>query len=1065
MSRKNIEGYINWLGRIRAGQKKVTAVVLVMAVAVSGNVFWALRASGSALADKPLCGLEEHNHTDECYEKVLVCDEDHEHTDECYEDRLICEQEEHSHTDKCYIDISAHEKASDWEKTIPELTGVKAADLIKVAVSQTGYKEGEDGYSRYGDWYGNPDADWNVMFVSFCLNYAGISKTDIPYGSGCWAWQVKLGEKDLLKTDMSEGLLPGDILMIDSDGDGKCDRASIVIDITDNIISVAEGDVDGKVDVVTYKDDDKSLFGFVSVNALDAAEESDIDNTEDPEDPETTETTEEDTGLAAAEFDAETSSGIKVHVTAPEGAFPEGTVMSASDVNDKSVIAKAEGAVDEDKEVKGSIAVDITFTDSEGNEIEPADGMTVDVNITIPKDKQLTADDYQLFHVDDNGIQEVKDAQVSKSEAVFTADGFSIFVVTGTGEKDKDRIHAWLIAAGMGEMHEYRTDGGEGDNIINCRDYPYMMEEGDTVILRGYVDDGQTHHIVNWGNFDFSDVIRIEELQNDANGVVARITALSATENAGAPCRDGEAAVSLSGTDESFSIQVISRKENTHVIDFDDLPKYNADDASTLHTVHVNFQDSITFKGTPNRTEADFDWPYMVTSENPEVRLLSAFSGHTTDGSGVRSVNCTVDGYQKYESDNAQIVTFFTNKGFKKVRIIIDQPFRTFGNNYWELIDHADIEIAEGGVYTSVSFDIGDDDGLIKTVTTFQSYVCNVNTCMLYQQDGSPVPFFEKHLDTDGWSTLDIFRTNEQGFVTEDYWHDPAFVPGDSQYELTSKYVKNAAGDLIFSDKFFLYRDVDHVTFDVGLQIVPTKVEKYRKDGADWVLIADEIETYVPDYEAKKYDKWIGDNRVVYDGDLTEIMETDDSVIFKLDKRYVIDAYNKCPNHSGLDFMVHANTASVKFGATKELTNGVLRGDDFTFELVDTDRNVVVSRTNDANGKVVFDRISYETPGTHHYIIREVDESADHPNIAYDDSIYNVTVVVEEVEGTGGMLMANVSEFNDNYSFKFTNMVMVALPDTGGTGVIPIMAAGALMIGTAGALILLMLRRRKEVDL
>lgn len=1058
MSRKNIEGYINWLGRIRAGQRKAAAVVLAFSIAVSGNVFWLMRTTGNAMSEEPVCGLEEHKHTDECYEKVLVCDEDHEHTDECYEDRLICEQEEHSHTDKCYIDISAHEKASDWESTIPELTGVKAADLISVAASQTGYAEGEDGYSRYGDWYGNPEADWNVMFVSFCLNYAGISKTDIPYGSGCWAWQVKLGENELLKTDMSEGILPGDILMTDNDSDGKCDRTGIVIDITDDNISAVEGDVDGKVDVVTYKADDETLFGFVSVNALDAAEDPEESQTEEPEITEDV--------VTGAEFDAETSSGIKVHVTAPEGAFPEGTVMSASDVDDKSVIAKAEGAVDEDKEVKGSIAVDITFTDSEGNEIEPADGMAVDVSITIPKDKQLTADDYQLFHVDDNGIQEVKDAQVSKSEAVFTADGFSIYVVTGTGEKDKDRVHAWLIAAGMGDMHDYRTDGGEGDNIINCRDYPYMMEEGDTVILRGYVDDGQTHHIVNWGGFDFSRVIRIEELQNDANGVVARITALSATANAGAPCRDGEAALSLSGTDESFSIQVISRKENTHVIDFDDLPKYNADDASTIHTVHVNFQDSITFKGTPNRAEAEYDWPYMVTSENPEVRLLSAFSGYTTDGSGVRSVNCTVDGYQKYESDNAQIVTFFTDEGFKKVRIIIDQPFRTFGNNYWELIDHADIEIAEGGVYTSVSFDIGDDDGLIKTVTTYQSYVYNVNTCKLYQQDGSPVPFFEKHLDpADGWSTLDIFRTNEQGFVTEDYWHDPAFVPGDSQYELTSKYVKNSSGKLIFSDKFFLYRDVDHVTFDVGLQIVPTKVEKYRKDGDRWVLIAEENETYVPDYEAKKYDKWIGDNQVVNDGDLTEIMDTDESVIFELDKRYVIDAYNKCPNHSGLDFMVHANTASVKFGATKELTNGVLRGNDFTFELVDVDNNTVVSRTNDANGKIVFDRISYETVGTHHYIIREVDESADHPNIEYDDSIYDVTVVVAEVEGSGGMLMANVTEYSDNYTFKFKNIVKVTLPDTGGSGVIPLFAAGTLMIGGALALILLMLRRRKEEEL
>ena len=310
---------------------------------------------------------------------------------------------------------------------------------------------------------------------------------------------------------------------------------------------------------------------------------------------------------------------------------------------------------------------------------------------------------------------------------------------------------------------------------------------------------------------------------------------------------------------------------------------------------------------------------------------------------------------------------------------------------------------------------------------------------------------------------MTVVPSDEHGFVTEDYWHDPAFVPGDSQYELTSKYIRDGQGRLIMSDKFFLYRDVDHVKFDVGLQIVPTEVVKYKKVGSDWVLIPEATERYTADYEGKKYDKWVNNVKVVDDGNLSEVMETSDSVIFDLGKRYVIDAYNKCPNHSGLDFTVHANTASVRFGATKELTNGVLREDDFTFELVDRDTGEVVSRTNDVNGKVEFGLIPYETTGTHKYYIREVDESAANPNISYDKTVYDVTVTVTEVPGSGGMLMADVSEFNDNYSFKFTNKVKIALPDTGGVGILPFMAGGVLLISSA--VVLLMLRRRKEVDL
>ena len=64
---------------------------------------------------------------------------------------------------------------------------------------------------------------------------------------------------------------------------------------------------------------------------------------------------------------------------------------------------------------------------------------------------------------------------------------------------------------------------------------------------------------------------------------------------------------------------------------------------------------------------------------------------------------------------------------------------------------------------------------------------------------------------------------------------------------------------------------------------------------------------------------------------------------------------------------------------------------------------------------------------------------------------------VTEIPNTGGMLMADVKEFNNNYTFKFTNSVIFSLPNTGGPGIAPFIAAGTLMIG--GALILLIKRR------
>ena len=168
-----------------------------------------------------ICGMEEtagHTHTEACYEasEVLVCDleteadiEEHIHTEECYQRVFVCEKEEHVHEKICYSDKTADvETAEDWEKTLPEeLTGVWAEDLLAVAESQLEYREstrnyiiaddGEiKGYSRYGAWYGNAYGDWCAMFASFCLNYAEVDEELMPREAGCQKWIELLSEED-----------------------------------------------------------------------------------------------------------------------------------------------------------------------------------------------------------------------------------------------------------------------------------------------------------------------------------------------------------------------------------------------------------------------------------------------------------------------------------------------------------------------------------------------------------------------------------------------------------------------------------------------------------------------------------------------------------------------------------------------------------------------------------------------------------------------------------------------------------------------------------------------------
>ena len=53
-------------------------------------------------------------------------------------------------------------------------TGNMRNDIIGVALTQVGYREGSNNYTKYGVWYGQPNSPWCGMFVSWCAKEAGI---------------------------------------------------------------------------------------------------------------------------------------------------------------------------------------------------------------------------------------------------------------------------------------------------------------------------------------------------------------------------------------------------------------------------------------------------------------------------------------------------------------------------------------------------------------------------------------------------------------------------------------------------------------------------------------------------------------------------------------------------------------------------------------------------------------------------------------------------------------------------------------------------------------------------
>ena len=90
--------------RIHKGWLKV---IFAMACVVTFVTTYILIMPAITLSKAPDCGLEEHSHTDACYETrtELTCSqEEHSHTDACYDEEgnLVCPLEEHRHSESCY---------------------------------------------------------------------------------------------------------------------------------------------------------------------------------------------------------------------------------------------------------------------------------------------------------------------------------------------------------------------------------------------------------------------------------------------------------------------------------------------------------------------------------------------------------------------------------------------------------------------------------------------------------------------------------------------------------------------------------------------------------------------------------------------------------------------------------------------------------------------------------------------------------------------------------------------------------------------------------------------------
>jgi len=420
-----------------------------------------------------------HVHTAACYKKVTVCGmEEHAHGLECFIDPEADVEDEAMLED--LFPTFEEVKAEDSYEYAAELAefqkGYRESVRNYMIITDEDGEETIQGYTRYGDWAGDAYAvDWSPLFAAFTADHAGldIDGYDPEMMMDAGSWMLELRERaledetagsgssrlfreveDYIGIDYAEYLeededdetlnasyyregLPaaparGELVFLDLDGDFDADHVGIIIAVSlgKNRMTVITGDVNDRVREDKYGFDDMQVLGYARLPETEEAAERNAsfgyaqddadlaaDETDDAED-EMRRRFELARDYPAQDFDDQTET-MQVQVSAGIGTFPAGTTMVLTDIYDEDTLNVIAGAIEEGRKVKSVQAVDISFYNEYGEEIEPL--LPVQVRMTSLQEEKPAADQLSVVHLDDQGSTEIMKEEAISPEITFEA--------------------------------------------------------------------------------------------------------------------------------------------------------------------------------------------------------------------------------------------------------------------------------------------------------------------------------------------------------------------------------------------------------------------------------------------------------------------------------------------------------------------------------------------------------------------------------------------------------------------------------------------------------------------
>ncbi len=209
----------------------------------------------------------------------------------------------------------------------------------------------------------------------------------------------------------------------------------------------------------------------------------------------------------AAVFD-ENVGTISVHVEAPEGAFPAGTTMSVKPVDTAEVLDAVQEAIGETVPMSSATALDITFYDAEGVEVQP--GAEIKVSFIAADTDALQ--ESKIVHIDDDGQGSLVESTMEDEAAVIEVSDFSIYVIVGT------KIEKTVLAS---DGHNYTVTATYGPETEIPEDAELAVAEitAGSALYDAYVADAEA--ALGWeaGAVSYARLFDIKIVDRDNTGI------------------------------------------------------------------------------------------------------------------------------------------------------------------------------------------------------------------------------------------------------------------------------------------------------------------------------------------------------------------------------------------------------------------------------------------------------------------------------------------------------------------------------------------------------------------